>query len=101
MNLQHSDDAGFTALIYPMQHRNKTPSGYLTFDKKSGWIGWRSPKQLPDEITMLCWLPAELRGDKIASNGGVFTVASLLTHQLTIIDFNPMLNSLCNKGLIV
>jgi hypothetical protein len=90
-----------TTLMYLMREKSKTPAGYLTFDQDSGWIRWISLTQSQDGNAMLCWLPVELRGDQFANYEGVFVVASRLTHQLTIIDFNPMLNGLYDMGLIV
>jgi hypothetical protein len=71
------------------------------FDESSGWVSWKPFTQSRDHSTRLCWLPAELRGYMVASHEGVFALASRLTHQLTIIDFTPMLNSLYNMGFIV
>jgi hypothetical protein len=79
----------------------KIPSGSFTFDDDSGWIKWESPPQSQHGSVMLCWLPAELRGNKIATYEGVFVMASRLTHELTIIDFTLMLNSLCYMGFIL
>jgi hypothetical protein len=83
-----------------MPNRKRIPSGDLTFDQGSGWVSWKSPTQSQDEGTRLCWLPAELRSNMFAFYEGVFAVASLLTQQLTIIDFTPMLNSLRDMEFI-
>jgi hypothetical protein len=75
--------------------------GDLSLEQSSGWIVWKSFMPRQEESLRLCWLPAELRGSRFACRKGVFVVASELTHQLTIIDFTPMLLSLWELGLIL
>jgi hypothetical protein len=84
-----------------VQRLKKTLSGNLTFDKESGWVSWNSSTQTQGRTARLFWLPADLRGDAIASYEGIFAVASRWTDQPTIIDFTPMLNALCDMGLII
>lgn len=72
------------------------------FDKRSNWIVWKSLAQPPKEAsaTKLCWLPAELRGDIYSNHKGKFAIASDLTHDLTIIDFTSMLDTLFDQGFV-
>jgi hypothetical protein len=88
-----------TALMPSAQTTQQALSGELHLDKSNGWIMWKSDA-LVLESTRLCWLPIELRGKISASHEGTFVLASESTHQLTIIDFAPMLKSLYEKGII-
>jgi hypothetical protein len=87
-----------TASMSSGQSRITKPLGDLSLEESSGWIVWNSFMHRQEESLRLCWIPAELRGYQSACHEGVFVVASDLTHQLTIIDFTPMLLSL---GLIL
>jgi hypothetical protein len=74
----------------------------MSFDQQSGWIIGESPKLAADQqITKLCWLPVELRGQYFATHDErTIVIVSSFTQQFTIIDLGPMLDMLCKLGLI-
>jgi hypothetical protein len=77
------------------------PSGDLFFDMNTGWILWKSYAPAQEGNLKICWLPIELRGNVFTSLEGLFAIASSSTHQLTVIDFAPLLQSLYKQGLIL
>jgi hypothetical protein len=87
-----------TTLNPSAQHTQQTLYGKLHLDQSNGWIVWSPNVLTPEESIRLCFLPIGLRGKISASHESIFIVVSRLTHQLTVIDFAPMLESLCKKG---
>jgi hypothetical protein len=83
------------------QDEQQTPLGKLHLDASNGWITWQPYVHALEGNSRICWLPIELRGEILTSHEGVFAVLSGSTHQLTIIDFAPMLKSLFAKGFIL
>jgi hypothetical protein len=78
-----------------------SPLYSLSFDKTTGWIVAQDTGHNNEQkITQLCWLPVELRGYKFDAHGSMFVIASDFNHQLTIIDFEPMLIMLRQLGVI-
>jgi hypothetical protein len=77
------------------------PTPLLSFDKSTGWIVAQGIVCDDEQkITRLCWLPVELRGWLFDAHKGMFVIASESNHQLTIIDFQPMLTMLHQSGVI-
>jgi hypothetical protein len=73
----------------------------LSFNEKTGWIVLVDLDLGPGPNDIqLCWLPVEIRGDAFHSHQSMFVIASELNHQLTIIDFEPMLTMLRQLGVI-
>jgi hypothetical protein len=83
------------------QNKLQALSGRLYFNNHTGWITWNSYALAQEEVTRLCWLPIELRGDISNSREGMFVIASKSTHQLTVIDFTPMLKRLYKAGFVL
>jgi hypothetical protein len=73
----------------------------LSFNNKTGWIVITDADLGPGPNDIqLCWLPVEMRGRIFKSHQSMFVIASKLNHQLTIIDFEPMLAMLRGLGAI-
>jgi hypothetical protein len=100
-----SDITGVATLstdpIPSAQDKQQAPLGKLYLNASNGWITWQPYVPAHERNSRLCWLPIELRGDIFTSHEGVFAVSSRSTHQLTVIDFSPMLKSLYAKGFIL
>jgi hypothetical protein len=77
------------------------PSPSLSFDKSTGWIiAEHATNAYGRNITHLCWLPVELRSEEFDTHESMIVVASDSSYQLTIIDFEPMLNMLRRLGVL-
>jgi hypothetical protein len=77
-----------------------SPTPSLSFDKSAGWIVVHTTGDHEQNIIQLCWLPVELRGSAFDAHESMFAIASDSNHQLTIIDFNPMLTMLHQLGVM-
>jgi hypothetical protein len=81
-------------------HLGLEPSRLLSFDESTGWIiAQHAANDDGRNITQLGWLPVELRGRDFDTRDSMFVMASDSTYQLTIIDFEPMLNMLRRLGV--
>jgi hypothetical protein len=83
-------------------HSGVASSHSLSFDESTGWIvAQHAANAYGREITQLCWLPVELRGGLFHTHASMIVIASRSNHQLTIIDFEPMLAMLRRLGVLL
>jgi hypothetical protein len=88
--------------VSDQSHSAVTPSYSLSFDYSTGWIvALHADNDYGQDITKLCWLPAELHGNRFYTHDSILVIPSELTHQLTIIDFEPMLTMLRQLGVLL
>jgi hypothetical protein len=88
------------SVVDQSHHSVSSPTHSLSFDKSAGWIVVHTIRDHEHNITRLCWLPAELRGDIFDAHESMFVIASESNHQLTIINFEPMLTMLRQLGTL-
>jgi hypothetical protein len=73
----------------------------LSFNNTTGWIVIADTGLGPEPNDIqLCWLPVEMRGPAFNSHQNMLVIASSFNHQLTIIDFEPMLAMLRALGAV-
>jgi hypothetical protein len=104
-----TDILGNTALpdhqsipVSDQSHSIVTSSHSLSFDYSTGWIiAQHAANDYGQDITKLGWLPVELRGHDFYTRDSILVIPSELTHQLTIIDFEPMLTMLRRLGVVL
>jgi hypothetical protein len=88
--------------VSDQSHSIVTPSHSLSFTYSTGWIiAQHAANDYRQDITKLCWLPIELRGRNFYTHNSILVIPSELTHQLTIIDFKPMLTMLRQLGVVL